>query len=559
MSGATAASAAGAGCSAHPARRHSPGSRQARPDQKWQDSRLPEVWLRPVLTMRSAVPASAVAGLMLDGAFPELGWWPLAWLSVVVSLLCLLGRSVVGAAVVGSVFGATFSLAHLVWVAQFLGPLPWLALAGLQTLLWGSGAVAVALVYRWSGWVLPGRRNQLLLVPVLVAATWTLRELVTGVWPYTGFPWARLAMSQVDGSAAQAVSWVGVTGVSFLMVFICAATVQAARLIGSSHRRSAVLPAAAAAAVAVVVVAVPAYPTTPAGELKVGWVQGNGPAAYFDDRSPGDVFTAQAAASTAVLGQQMDVLVWPEGGVDSDPLSNAATAAALDDLARQAGAPLLVNAATRRGGEDFNTSMLWTTRADPQLHDKVNPVPFGEYVPDRWFFQRIAPDLVGLIRRDYSPGRLPPVVRLDGVRIGLAICFDVIYDDVIYEGARLGAGLYVFQTNNADFRGTDENLQQLAFARMRAIETGRAVVNVSTVGTSQVISPDGSVLDAAGINQAAARVTTVPVRTGQTPAMVVGTPLAAVIAAGALVALAGLGLGYRRRRRGPNPRIGDRP
>jgi apolipoprotein N-acyltransferase len=54
----------------------------------------------------------------------------------------------------------------------------------------------------------------------------------------------------------------------------------------------------------------------------------------------------------------------------------------------------------------------------------------------------------------------------------------------------------MFQTNNADFRGTDENLQQLAFARIRAVETGRAVVNLSTVGTSQVIGPDGRTIDA---------------------------------------------------------------
>ena len=52
----------------------------------------------------------------------------------------------------------------------------------------------------------------------------------------------------------------------------------------------------------------------------------------------------------------------------------------------------------------------------------------------------------------------------------------------------------MFQTNNADFRGTDENLQQLAVARIRAVETGRTVVNVSTVGTSQIIRPDGSTL-----------------------------------------------------------------
>ena len=66
---------------------------------------------------------------------------------------------------------------------------------------------------------------------------------------------------------------------------------------------------------------------------------------------------------------------------------------------------------------------------------------------------------------------------------------------MIWTGARDGAEVYMFQTNNADFRGTDENLQQLAFARMRAIETGRAVVNLSTVGTSQVIAPDGTTID----------------------------------------------------------------
>lgn len=73
--------------------------------------------------------------------------------------------------------------------------------------------------------------------------------------------------------------------------------------------------------------------------------------------------------------------------------------------------------------------------------------------------------------------------------MGLAICFDVIFDDVIWQGAQDGAQLYLLQSNNGDFRGTDENLQQAALARMRAIETGRGVVNVSTTGTSQAFAP----------------------------------------------------------------------
>src|SRR5690606_37148621 len=103
-----------------------------------------------------------------------------------------------------------------------------------------------------------------------------------------------------------------------------------------------------------------------------------------------------------------------------------------------------------------------------------------------------APDLIDMVAWTYTPGKAPPVFDVDGVAVGLAICFDVIYDDVVRDGAFGGAEVFMFQTNNADFRGTDENLQQLAFARMRAVETGRAVVNISTVGTSQVIAPDGS-------------------------------------------------------------------
>ena len=505
----------------------------------------------PMLRLGWAVPGAAAAGWLLDAAFPTIGWWPLAWVSVIVILVCLVGRSIGGALLVGASYGAVFYLAHLQWVASFLGPLPWLALVSAQTALVAAGSIVITLLYRWSMQVLPGLRPQLLLVPVLVAGAWTLREIVMGSWPYGGFPWARLAVSQVDGPVAETVSWTGASGLSFLMVMVCAAVVQAVRAAAITIP-AVLLPATAL----IVLLVVPAFPTATAGDLRVGWVQGNGPTGYFDDRSPGDVLVAQTAASEPILGQTMDLLVWPEGGVDSDPLNRPTTAAALHDLVRRAGAPLLVNAATARGGQSFNTSLLWTQAGASQLYDKVNPVPFGEYVPDRWLYERLVPDLVGLIKRDYTPGTRPPVVTVNGTVLGLAICFDVIYDDVIWDGARRGTQAYLFQTNNADFRGTDENMQQLAFARLRAIETGRSVVNISTVGTSQVITADGSVTDQAGVDQVAARVTNVPLRTGLTPAVVVGPALTQTLGWGTLLAFAVLGVAARRHRRAGTSGVG---
>jgi len=500
-------------------------------------------WSLPVW---AAVLASAAAGLLLDLASAPVGWWPLTFVSVTVALVALIGRSIGGALLVGTVFGAVFYTTHLVWVGEFLGPVPWLALAGLEAVLFGAGAVPIALAYRWTARYPARGLVQLLAVPPLIGVLWTAREVVMGAWPYSGFPWARLGMTQVGGPLAEAVSWTSVTGLSLLIVILCASVVQWIRA-GGIRFMLGLHPAVSVAALLVIA---PQFPTAPAGEFRVGWVQGNGPTGYFDDKVPGDVLAAQTAATVPLYGQPMDLLAWPEGGVDADPLSDPAAAEALDRVARSAGAPLLMNAATTRGDDVFNTSLLWT--ADPtgrQWHDKVNPVPFGEYVPDRWFYELIVPDLVGLIQREYTPGSSPPLVQVGDVGVGLAICFDVIYDAVIWDGARAGAEVFVFQTNNADFRGTDENLQQLAFARMRAIETGRAVVNVSTVGTSQVITPDGTTVDSIGVDTVDASITTVPLRTGLTPAVILGPWLTALIVLAAAGALTAAGFSHRARTR----------
>ncbi len=501
---------------------------------------------RPLLPLWAAVLVSAAGGAILDLAYPSVGWWPLAFVGVALSLIALIGRSVWGALLVGFVFGAVFFLIHIMWITRYLGVVPWFALTGLETVFMAAGSIPLTLAYRWMPRLFPSRWVQLIGLPLLVAGLWTARELFMGSWPYTGFPWARLGMSQSESPLASIASWTGVAGLSFLMVAFTAAVIEWAR--ARDYRR--VPTAIPAASLALVLLLVPAFPTTPAGTLRVGSAQGNGPSGYFDERTRNAVLNAQLEASAPLLGEDLDVLLWPEGGIDSDPLENESTARILDSLSERAGAPLIVNAATTRGDDTFNTSMLWVAgEGAVQLHDKSNPVPMGEYVPDRWFFEPLAPDLIGLIQREYTPGTNPPFFDLDGVGVGLAICFDVIYDAVIWEGAREGAQVYMFQTNNADFRGTDENLQQLAFARMRAIETGRSVVNISTVGTSQVIAPDGATIDGLGADEAGHMLTDVQLRTGLTPAVIAGPAIQALLGWGSVLALVAIGLGVRFMRR----------
>lgn len=498
---------------------------------------------RPLLPLSLALPAAAAAAILMDLSYPDTAVWALAFPATALLLIALIGRRAGGALAVGLVYGVIFFGLLVSFTSRYLGPLPWAALSVLEGALTAVALILITLAYRWIPKALPGLWARLLLLPAVVAALWVGRELFVGSWPYGGFPWARLGMSQAESPLAHVASWVGVSGLSFLMVFVVALVIQVVRE-GVWRRPTALI---APVVVTVALLLTPLFPTTASGSMRIAAVQGNGPSGYFDERTPYSLIDAQTDATEPLYGEDVDLLVWPEGSLDFDPFQSESLARRMSAIASRIGAPLLANAATERDGLFYNTSLLWTQDgATGQIHDKRHPVPFGEYVPDRAFFNALAPDLIGLIQREYTPGTNPPVVDVDGVKVGLAICFDVIYDDVISEGMAEGAEVLVFQTNNADFRGTDENLQQLAFARMRAIETGRSVVNVSTVGTSQVIRPDGSTVSSLDAGKAGALLEDVELRSGLTAGIALGPWIQQILLWGGVGALA---FGWLRARR----------
>ena len=506
------------------------------------DSRRP-VAARPVLPLWAAVVSAAVAAGLMRLGYPAPAMWPLVFPATALVLVAMIGRRAGSALLVGGVYGVVFFGLLVAWTSRYLGPVPWAALALLEGLLTAVAAIPIALAYRWVPAALPGRGARLLVLPAIVAALWAGREILLGNWPYGGFPWARLGMSQATSPLAPVASWIGVTGLGFLMVLLVALLIEVVRVRAWARPVALLVPAG----LAVVLLLTPLFPTASGGSMRIAAVQGNGPTGYFDEREPYAVIQAQTDATAPLYGEDVDLLVWPEGAVDGDPFANASIARRMSLVSTRIDAPLLANAATARGDRYFNTSMLWTPQEGAErYHDKRHPVPFGEYVPDRAFYNALAPDLIGLLQREYTPGTNPPLIDVDGVRVGLAICFDVIYDDVVAESINAGAQVLVFQTNNADFRGTDENLQQLAFARMRAIETGRSVVNVSTVGTSQIIRHDGTTVMSLDADEAGAMLDDVELRSGLTAGVVLGPWLQQVLLWGGLGALL---LGWWRARR----------
>ncbi|MDQ2698848.1 MAG: apolipoprotein N-acyltransferase, partial [Actinomycetota bacterium] len=78
---------------------------------------------------------------------------------------------------------------------------------------------------------------------------------------------------------------------------------------------------------------------------------------------------------------------------------------------------------------------------------------------------------------------------------------------------------------------------------------GRSVVNISTVGTSQVIAPDGSQIAVIPADTAGHMLEDVPLRTGLTPAVIFGGAIQLGLVWGGAIALLALGVIARVRRR----------
>ena len=476
-----------------------------------------------------AVTLATASGMLLDSAFPDRGWWAAAPAAVALLTLTLHGRSVRGGFGLGAVAGLSFWLSQLTWLTTYLGPLPWLALATVQAVFLAVSAAATSLLLRVAdrAWTRAGR---MIFVPLTAAGIWTGRELITGAWPYGGFGWGRVAVSQVDGPFADLLPWLGAGATTFVVVSVAVLSVELLRApVGSRMGRAAVI-----AAVLALLAAVPAWAPASAGQLRVAAVQGGADASLFTTAQAGELLRAHERATEGI--GPVDLIIWPENASDLDPARSSAAASTLDRVAAEA--PLMVGTITTRGADVVNTSLLWEPGIGvTDWYDKARPVPFGEYVPDRAFWRQLAPDMIDLITRDYTPGTRENTFDVADSRVGVGICFDVVDDRLVEQTIHDGAELLVYQSNNADFGHTDQSVQQLALTRLRALETGRSVVNVSTVGTTAIIRPDGTVTEQLPAWTAGAIVEDVPLQTGTTPATAFGARLYATLAA-----MGGLGL-----------------
>jgi apolipoprotein N-acyltransferase len=508
----------------------------------------------PPLRLRWALAVALAGGLALAAAFPPAGIWPLAAAGPALLAITLAGRSLRASFVVGLVFGIAFFFPLLAWVLN-VAWFAWVALAAASAVILAVFAVAQRVLLRLPGW------------PVAVAGWWVAVEAFRDRWPWGGFPWGRLAMSQ---ATAPTRGWAAIGGAP-LLTFVIAlfggtlawvvltALPRAPEAPEPRPRRRTVLAAAALAGTAGLAVIPAALPLDPvsanAKTAVVAAIQGNVPRArgsLADQLGNYQTVTQNHVAATDKLAQEVkagqlpapDLVIWPENSTDIDPTQYPPVYQQIASAAAAIGRPILVGAVLQNPVR--NAGLLWLPGKGPEPHYYVKRrlVPFGEYIPFRSLISKIT-SLTQLQPVNFTPGHSNYVFRIGQIRLGDVICYEIGFDDLVHSEVAGGANLLTMQTNDATFERdgqTGESGQQLAMARIRAVEHDRAVVVASTTGYSAIIAPDGRLITSSGTWQQAeleARVplityTTLADRTGPWPEyVIVALTLAALILAAA--------------------------
>jgi apolipoprotein N-acyltransferase len=121
-------------------------------------------------------------------------------------------------------------------------------------------------------------------------------------------------------------------------------------------------------------------------------------------------------------------------------------------------------------------------------YDKMNLVPFGEYVP--WPFHALVAK-VSTENGDFAAGARQVTLPAGRHRIGAFICYESVFPDFVRRFARDGAGLLVNISNDGWYGDSAARDQHLEIVRMRAAENRRWILRATNDGITATIDPAG--------------------------------------------------------------------
>lgn len=439
-----------------------------------------------------------LAGAGLPLAFEPFGFVPLAYLSPALLFYLWLDARPRQAFVSGYLFGLGLFGVGVSWVyvaihdfgyapvilAAFLTALFVAFLALYYGLL---GYLAVRIQHRLAG----HRHHRLLSLLLVFPALWVMLEWVRG-WFLTGFPWLNLGYSQIDNGLAGFAPLLGVYGLGWISL-LAAALLLLLLLYRDRRKQLGIL-------VIFIGLHLLGY-----GLLQINWTVPQGPplrASLIQGNLPqATKWDPEALRRRLALYRDLterhwdsDLILWPENAVTTfyhnikdDYLAGLQQQALANDTDIVLGLPVM-----DRQSRAYYSSLISIGRTPGQYH-KTHLVPFGEYVP----LESVLRGMIAffdLPMSSFSAGEPDqPLLRAAGQPLATTVCYeDEFGEEVIRQLPK--ASLLINASNNAWYGDSFAPHQHLQISRMRALETGRPLLRVTTNGISAIADHKGTLV-----------------------------------------------------------------
>jgi apolipoprotein N-acyltransferase len=511
--------------------------------------------------------AAFLSSILLILSFPQFHLGTLAWISLVPLLLSCRGTSPQRAFLYGWITGIIAFSGIVYWIVIAMhqyGNIPFLSsvmililFAAYLGLFVGIFAALVSFFLRY----FPHPSALVWAAP----PTWVSLEILR-THLFTGCPWALLGYSQYQWlSIIQIADITGVYGVSFLVVMVNAFLT----LLILSFRERLTIRTAPMAMSAVITITFFSL-TMLYGELRqkaihntpdqrgvrLGLIQANidqgqkwDPA--FRQETMDRYFNLTTQAIEDHGSDPVDLIVWPEAATPFVFAIEETFRDQITALVHTQQTPLLfgsvaVKEITEESAQLLNRAYLLSSQGTIlNYYDKIHLVPFGEYVPQFFAFVNKLAHGIG----DYVPGNEHTIMSGPHGRFGVAICFEVIYPDLVRQFVKQGAEYMVTITNDAWYDRSSAPYQHFSMVVFRAIENRVPFARAANTGISGFIDADGSIKRTTDLFTQTAIVDTVTVGLDRTVYTIYGDVFA-YTCAGFVLGFIFLALGLQKRRKG---------
>lgn len=364
-------------------------------------------------------------------------------------------------------------------------------------------AVQSALAFLIFGFAVRALRIRML-APVLISSLWAVLEWwqTVGWW---GVPWGRLSLGQIDATVfVRSSSLFGSYFVTFII--ICVNFYIAMAIVSSDARRIAAIVAIGAFSLNLAIGSAVTLLYDSDGEsVTVAAIQGNVPSSEkWDDGKRGQTVEIYRELTNQAAAEGAQLVVWPETALPYNLFADSELKRFVSELAEDNGITIIVSAFTRDEKTGNRQNSMIEVRPDgtfgENVYSKQRLVPFGEFVPMRSIVTALFPPLadIGMLEDDLTAGNESMVFDTEHGAVGCGVCFDSIYESVIYDSVRNGAQIIAISTNDSWFKDSAALNMHNSQSRLRAIENGRFVVRSANTGISSVIDPLGNVCEYLG-------------------------------------------------------------